>query len=229
MLALMGRLLNRDPNKVWAGNGLVGARASSPAPGQVWKAGEGRVSVRVFGAIEGRADRAGGAGPVRGNGGFLRFARGLGGSVERVMLNECPERRGNASVLGNTPLPVRQADAAGAGTGGCAPLRDPRVSPLPVAYGRNQIGEKFQAGQSGRANRLCLALPGAGNGRDIPSIPVGSGVRAAHCAGVNDRSARRPEFRGKWGLGEGLPGPCANGVNEAARLGCGGARVNQRA
>jgi len=233
----MGKALSDDPNKLGAGNAGGAVRGSGQLSRRVFLVAGGRISAEVFGLVSGSMAVGlvfeHGRGAVRGNGGFLRFRAGLDGRVRMTESEWNGQGAGFAWFSGAAVKPCRlhRRDLGRAiGAGGVGPLRRAQSVPCPVVSGRCQFGEKCPDRASPATIGLCSAMDRAGNGRKILPALLGSGVRAARCAGVNDRSARRPEFRRivvrSGGLGEELPGPCAKGVNEPRTLGPGVRSVN---
>lgn len=237
MLCLMGKALRDHPNKLGAGNAGIAVCGPGGSPGQVLSGREGRIWPGNFGDRAaagsdrgGLVDRVAAIGVGGRNGGFLPFRLCARGRVRMVE----SEWQGQGLGFAGFPVVADQPDrlhrGAGrsieAGPGGGDPLRTPHPLPLPVAYGRCRSGEKVPARsgpidlcQAGEALRVRI-------GRDIPSILMGSGVRAARSAGVNDRSACRPKSCRIVGLGGEWSRSCAIGVNEASKLGPGAHGVN---
>lgn len=260
MLCLMGRALRDDPNKQGAGNaGLVVRRSASSSrrvlsgrgsgfaggffgiglsPVGIGGAGRSWAGIEVGAGRSGRLDRGGlvdRAALVAGrgrNGGFPPFRLR---SAHRVRMAESEwqgQGLGFAGFAAREDQPGRLHQGAGrrAGTGpeGVNPLRRAAVFLIPVALAGHQSGQKTASRSA--ANSLCQADHEARSGREIPSSLMGSGVRAAQCAGVNDRSVCRPKSPEmasfSEGLGEKWSRSCAKGVNEAGRLGAGVGGVN---
>ncbi len=215
------------PNKLRAGNAGCAARSASIAAGQVCRAAGGE--------FLGKFSAAGTAWPIWsvdvgvriGIGGFLRFRGGWALGV-RMGKSECRAHRLDFVSFSDFRVQPDRLTARplAEGQGGADPLRGARFLPIRVAHAGNRNGEMFPDQAHPRANGICQADAGAGNGREIPSILSGSGVRAAQCAGVNGRSVCRPKSRGTVGLGGGCSRSCANGVNELLTLGLGVGSVN---
>ena len=244
MLCLMGKALRDNPNKLGAGNAGIAVCGSASSSRRVWRAGGGRISPRVFG-IE-RAAWAKGA-PIglgsrpgeelpgqllasRRNGGFLRFR---GGSTGPVRMTES-EWQGQGLGIVVFSSCADQPDRLHRGAPGRAgsawarvnPPRDRLPSPLPVASGGCQIGEKFPVMARIATIADCsaddvarLKADGSIFGREIPSAPLGSGVRAAHRAGFSEPGQRRPKYSKTEGLGGKSSGSSAKGFSEASKLG----------
>ena len=238
----MGQTLTADPNKQGAGNAGPVPRRSAARAGRVLSAGE----VANSGEVLAGGDPARPARPDRGDlvrlpkargriGGFLRFGGCSIGQV-RMAKSEWPgQGLGFAGFTGRTDQPDRLTRGAGlvdaAGPEGLDPPGRAPTLPLPVAASRSQSGAKCRA--ETQPISLCKALSEAEKMREIPSIRLGLGVRAAHCAGVSDRTMCRPKSPENGGLTEGLGDKsarsCAKSVSEAGRLGGGTGSVNQRA
>ena len=247
MLRLMAQALRDDPNKLGAGNAGVAMCARHLLARRVFWTRGGRFLPGNFG----RADRAIGSAMAwaglawavigaiwrRGrNGGFLPIR---GRSIGQVRTGESEwagQGVGFAGFSERGDQPVRLHRAAWApvevGPEGVAPLRDPRRLPSPVAHGSHRFGEKFPDLGQARPIGACsagrfgeLRMSGWKNSREIPPIPLGSGVRAAQSARFSDRSERRPKFSATVGLGGGWSRSCAKRFSEARRMTPGPRRV----
>jgi len=230
MVSLMTRALRIDPNKLGAGNAGAALRLGEVRSRRVLRARGGRFWSGIFGAIGGRMELGGSAWPIWpdgrgriGKGGILRFFGSHRGRVRMAESEWIRQGIGFPAFPARADQPDRLHRGAGrpieAGPGGLDPLRRARCLPLPVADGRCQIGQKFRA--SPATSDLCPAM-GEGvavDGREIPSILMGSGVRAALSARFSDRSERRPKSSQTVGLGGGWFRSGAKRFSEAAKLG----------
>jgi hypothetical protein len=138
-------------------------------------------------------------------------------------------RRVMANLIVSTDL-GQLSGSPDVAAGGCDPLRPAISLPSPVAHGSDQAGETFSESGQNRQISPCLASASLGKGAEIPPFPMGSGVRAAQCAGLNIQSWCRPKFlealRQSGGLGVGWSQSCAKGLNMLWTLGRGTACVN---
>lgn len=246
MLCLMRWALDRNRNKLGAGNVGGAVRAVGRVAGRVLSARRGRFWAGIFGGELGSARIEVGAGRIgrpgrlqlgsigwRGqNGGFLAFWPRCSSQVRMEKSEWHGQGLGIAGLSVREDQPDRLHRGAGrsieAGPEGAEPPADAPTLRLPVAASRAQIRQKSrnQLAPIG----LCQADRKAGIRADIPSMALGSGVRAAQCAGVNDRSVCRPKSPQKRGFAVGMGGEwsrsCACDVNELTKLGGGPRRVN---
>lgn len=227
----MGTALNSDLNKLRAGYSGFGRADRAGRSRQVFWGGEGAVGGRNFGGTRGWRRVDGDLGEVRALigliGGFLRFLLGVDGQVRRIESEGSAERRGNASVsrarrkpwtlMAGRPGQAAHAIQSRAG-GGLPPFAVALVSLPPIV----------SADKNSQTETDIRPLPrgfDAGEGREIPPNLMGSGVRAAQCARVNDRTVCRPKFS-NLSQGLGWVRSCVRSVNEILRLGASWAHVN---
>lgn len=225
----MGHALHLAANKLGSGNSGSASIGAGQVAGQVLRAGGGAVFVRISGGARGGSMAGGSAWSIKARHGFLRVSGRVTGQVRTAESEWTGQGLGFAAFspvpdqLGrlNADRPARQSRAEGVNP----PSRAP-IFLLPVANGRCRIPGKSGPARQTATNDLCPAMDPGPDGRKVPSTSSGSGVRAARCAGVNDRSACRPEYREFEGQGVKSARPCANGVNEGRRLGLAVAGVN---
>ncbi len=220
-------------NKLGAGNaGALGVRSSMSSRQVFGAAGGGFLGGFSGGAASAWAASRSWAARI-GNGGFLRFRGGHGLDVR---MGKSERRAQSFDLAAFSALRVQpdRLNSAGLAFGqGVRPPRQRRPLPLPVADGRNQIGQKFPDRGQPRDNGACQAEMGRSDGRGVLQTLLGSGVRAAPSAGVNGQSGCRPisrqNARKTAGSGGGFALSCAKGVNVLRTLESGAGNVNQRA
>ncbi len=223
----MGCLPILAPNIPGAGNAGAAARLVPIGAGRVLRAAGAAVPPEFSGC--GAASRsASSRGAIGGN---LPFSGWSMGQV-RMAKSECGGQAADfAAVSRGSDQPSRlTADRLRLRRRGRDPLRAARDVFIPVAQAGNRNGEKAVGSARSAPCATCQAdaagAEGRKNGREIPPVLTGSGVRAARSAGVNGRSARRPKIRRKMGQGEGFAWSCARGVNETGTLESGRGGVN---
>lgn len=244
MLCLMGKALHHDPTKLGAGNAGRIVRGAGSSSRRVLSGFGGAISAQVLRLTVWPGPRSsmarGAAWPswrYGRSGGFLRFSAGALARVRIVESEWQGQGIGFAALSVSQYQPDRlhrgHCGRAGSGPEGVNPPRDRLPLPLPVADGRYQIGEKFPAkarivtiADCSTSDSVGLKVGAGDFGREIPSAPLGSGVRAAQSAGFSDPGQRRPKYSQTEGLGGGLVRSSAKDFSEAGRLGPGGDSVN---
>ncbi len=218
-------------NKQGAGNSGDAGRAASMSARQVFGAAGGGFAGKFSGRI-GVAAAAWSSWAARiGIGGNLRFRGASKGQVRTAKSEWTAQVFDIGRFSGAAVQPDRLNSASLAFGQGVRPPRQRRPLPLPVADGRNQIGQKFPDRGQPRDNGRCKAEIGRLKGRGVLQAPLGSGVRAAPSAGVNGQSGCRPISRQNSGqtvgTGGGFALSCAKGVNVLRTLESGAGHVNQ--
>jgi hypothetical protein len=230
----MGQALFIAANKQRAGNALSGRAVGAGRSGPVFWGCGGAVWGRNFGGSRlGLASLAlngeliGLAAAMLRNGGFLRFLTGRPSGVGTIVSERFYQVLDIARLFSVEQKPVRLHQLAAVTTDGPQGVPPPSARALLLFPGRAWQGQNLKT-NSAQARPITPCLRDQGSkigieGREIPLAPLGSGVRAAHSAGLSGRFWRRPKFLEKRGLGKGLVRSSAQGlsVSDQDRLGRG--------